>query len=115
MTLEQFYAAVGGDYEQTLSRLPSEALVKKFVLKYVDDGTCKELAEAITNRDWATAFRAAHTLNGLALNLGFNQLNKSASALTEHLRGGQPLTEPQLLDATAAEHERVMSAIEALG
>ena len=64
MTLEQFYAAVGGDYEQTLSRLPSEALVKKFVLKYVDDGTCKELAEAITNRDWATAFRAAHTLKG---------------------------------------------------
>lgn len=47
MTLEQFYAAVGGDYEQTLSRLPSEALVKKFVLKYVDDGTCKELAEAL--------------------------------------------------------------------
>ena len=73
MTLEQFYAAVGGDYEQTLSRLPSEALVKKFVLKYVDDGTCKELAEAITNRDWATAFRAAHTLEGYRAESGIRR------------------------------------------
>ena len=114
MTLEQFYAAVGGDYEQTLSRLPSEALVKKFVLKYVDDGTCKELAEAITNRDWATAFRAAHTLNGLALNLGFNQLNKSASALTEHLRGGKPLTDESLYNAVERDHMLVINSIDEL-
>lgn len=65
--------------------------------------------------DWESAFRAAHTLKGVAQNLGFDALYRAASALTEHLRGGQPLTEPQLLDATAAEHERVMSAIEALG
>ena len=34
MTLQEFYARVGGDYNATLSRLPSEALVKKFILKY---------------------------------------------------------------------------------
>lgn len=62
-----------------------------------------------------SAFRAAHTLKGVAQNLGFDALYRASSALTEHLRGGQPLTEPQLLDATAAEHEHVMSAIEALG
>lgn len=33
MTLQEFYARVGGDYNATLSRLPSEALVKKFILK----------------------------------------------------------------------------------
>lgn len=32
MTLQEFYARVGGDYNATLSRLPSEALVKKFIL-----------------------------------------------------------------------------------
>lgn len=28
MTLQEFYARVGGDYNATLSRLPSEALVR---------------------------------------------------------------------------------------
>ena len=37
MTLQEFYARVGGDYSATLSRLPSEALIKKFVLKYPGD------------------------------------------------------------------------------
>ena len=47
MTLEQFYDTIGGDYKKTISRLSSEALVKKFVLKYADDRTCLELADAI--------------------------------------------------------------------
>ena len=29
MTLQEFYARVGGDYSATLSRLPSEALIQK--------------------------------------------------------------------------------------
>lgn len=111
MTLEQFYAAVGGDYEQTLSRLPSEALVKKFVLKYVDDGTCKELAEAISNRDWATAFRAAHTLKGIALNLGFDALYTVSFKLTEALRGDKPLTDMSLWAAVDEKHKQIVEAI----
>ena len=86
MTLKEFYEQIDGSYEDTLHRLPSEALVHRFVLKYPADPSFAQLREAV-----------------------------AASALTEHLRGGQPLTEPQLLDATTAEHERVMSAIEALG
>ena len=111
MTLEQFYAAVGGDYEQTLARLPSETLVKKFVLKYVDDGTCKELAEAITNRDWATAFRAAHTLKGIALNLGFDALYTVSSELTEAMRGDKPLTDMGLWTAVDEKHRQIVEAI----
>ena len=32
MTLQEFYARIGGDYNATISRLPSEALIKKVVL-----------------------------------------------------------------------------------
>ena len=115
MTLKEFYEQIDGSYEDTLHRLPSEALVHRFVLKYPADPSFAQLREAVAAADWESAFRAAHTLKGVAQNLGFDALYRAASALTEHLRGGQPLTEPQLLDATAAEHERVMSAIEALG
>ena len=37
MTLQEFYDRIGGDYKATISRLPSEALIKKFVLKYPGD------------------------------------------------------------------------------
>lgn len=115
MTLKEFYEQIDGSYEDTLHRLTSEALVHRFALKYPADPSFAQLREAVAAEDWESAFRAAHTLKGVAQNLGFDALYRASSALTEHLRGGQPLTEPQLLDATAAEHERVMSAIEALG
>ena len=115
MTLKEFYEQIDGSYEDTLHRLTSEALVHRFVLKYPADPSFAQLRKAVAAADWESAFRAAHTLKGVAQNLGFDALYRASSALTEHLRGGQPLTEPQFLDATAAEHERVMSAIEALG
>ena len=111
MTLEQFYATIGGDYKQTLSRLPSEALVKKFVLKYVDDGTCKELADAIAKQDWTTAFRAAHTLKGIALNLGFDAFYTVSSELTEAMRGDKPLNDMSLWTAVEAKQKQIIEAI----
>ena len=115
MTLKEFYEQIDGSYEDTLHRLPSEALVHRFVLKYPADPSFAQLREAVAAADWESAFRAAHTLKGVAPEPWLRCTLPRVSALTEHLRGGQPLTEPQLLDATTAEHERVMSAIEALG
>lgn len=96
MTLKEFYAQIGGNYEDTLHRLPSEALVHRFVLKYPADPSVAQLRDSVSAADWETAFRAA-------------------ADLTEHLRGGKPLTEQPLMDAVLIEHERVMTAIEALG
>ena len=70
MTLQEFYARVGGDYNATLSSLPSEALVKKFILKYPGDPSFAQLKDALTAQDWELAFRASHTLKGVAQNLG---------------------------------------------
>lgn len=39
--------------------------------------------------DYESAFRAAHTLKGVALNLGLGRLAKSSSELTEALRAGR--------------------------
>ena len=115
MTLERLYREVGGDLAGTVARLGGEERVERFLQLLAGDDTFAMLRAAMSAGDVTCAFRAAHTLKGVAQNLGFDALYRAASALTEHLRGGQPLTEPQLLDATAAEHERVMSAIEALG
>ena len=66
MTLQEFYDRIGGDYKATISRLPSEALIKKFVLKYPGDPSFNQLKDALAAQDWELAFRASHTLKGVA-------------------------------------------------
>ena len=87
MTLEEFYAAVGGNYSGVLSRIRNEAMIKKFVIKYTADKTCDMLKTAFEEKDWQTAFRAAHTLKGVAQNLSFDALYEVSAVLTEELRG----------------------------
>ena len=87
MTLEEFYTAIGGNYQETMQRLPSETMIRKFIHKYPSDPSYASLSAALEAQDWPTAFRAAHTLKGVAQNLGFGILYKTAAALTEALRG----------------------------
>ena len=39
MTLQECYEALGGDYQDVISRLRSDRLVQKFVLKFLDDSS----------------------------------------------------------------------------
>ena len=91
MNLEEFYAQIGGDYADTLQRLCNENMVKKFVKKYQDDPTCADLHNAVLQQDWEAAFRGAHTLKGVAQNLGFERLYQVSAVLTEAMRGEKPL------------------------
>ena len=111
MRLEQFYACIGGDYKGTLSRLPSERLILKFVRKYVNDPTCAQLDEAVEAKDWETAFRAAHTLKGVSQNLGFDKLYQVSAALTEATRGPKPLEDYSLWKAVDEVHKEILEAV----
>ena len=91
MTLQEFYDRIGGDYKATISRLPSEALIKKFVLKY-----------------------PSHTLKGVAQNLGMNRLYKTAATLCDAVRGPKPLEDASLWPPVVAAHEEVLAAIREL-
>lgn len=86
MTIEECYQRMGGDYAQVLGRLSSAGLVKKFIAKFLDDGSFAELEAAMEQGNREQAFRAAHTLKGVSANLGLERLRQSASELTEMLR-----------------------------
>ena len=70
MTLQEFYDRIGGDYKATISRLPSEALIKKFVLKYPGDPSFSQLKDAGRSGlgSWPSA---PATLKGVAQNLAW--------------------------------------------
>ena len=65
MNLEECYEAIDSDYDDVMRRLGSETLVRKFVLKFLDDTSFQGLKEGLENQDAELAFRSAHTLKGV--------------------------------------------------
>ena len=111
MTLQEFYAQIGGNYADTVRRLCNESLVLRFVKKYLANPSFDELCAAVNQADWETAFRAVHTLKGVAQNLGFDRLYAVSVPLTEAMRGGKPLTDPALLTAVEEVQRETVAAI----
>ena len=114
MELKTFYAAVGGDAAAVLSRLPGEALVRRFLRKFLADPAYSELKAALTAGDIPTAFRAAHTIKGTAANLGLDDLACAASDLTEALRGAAVLPPQELVEAVDAAYANTVEQIRRL-
>lgn len=112
MNLEECYEAMDSDYNDVMRRLGSETLVRKFVLKFLDDTSFQGLKEGLENQDAELAFRSAHTLKGVCMNLGFTKLFEVSSALTEELRDKENSTE--MFEAVEREYTRTIEAIKGL-
>ena len=114
MTLEEFYVRIGGSYADTVRRLCNDALVSRFVMKYPANPSFDELRAALDTSDWTSAFRAIHTLKGVAQNLGFDRLYAASVPLTEALRGDKPIEDRSLFDNVETAHQEILNAIEEL-
>ena len=114
MTLQECYAAMGGNYEEVLGRLRSDRLIQKFVLKFVDDGSYQLLLDSMASQNYEDAFRAAHTIKGVCQNLGFTGLYMASETLTEMLRSHPEDYVPSMLDDLKAEYEKTYAAVEKL-
>ncbi|MDY3249365.1 MAG: Hpt domain-containing protein [Candidatus Choladocola sp.] len=86
MTIEDCYRQLGGDYSEVLKRMMSRKLVKKFIGRFLEDDSFEKLCTGISENNREEAFRAAHTLKGICLNLGFDMLSVSTGTLVEVLR-----------------------------
>ena len=47
MTIQECYEAIGGNYEEVLGRLQSEALIRRFTLKFLEDQSYIQLKQAL--------------------------------------------------------------------
>ena len=66
MTVKECYEQMGSDYEGVLGRMGSEAMIKRFALKFLQDPSFNNLKENLEKNDGEEAFRAAHTLKETA-------------------------------------------------
>ena len=55
MKLEELYQKIGGDLETVMKRIPSEAMIGKFVRKYANDPTYNRLTAAVEAKNWKDA------------------------------------------------------------
>lgn len=116
MTIQECYQKLGGDYTQVEKRLPGIHLIRRFIAKFLDDGSYPELCRAMEQGQTEESFRAAHTLKGVSANLGFDRLTASSGELTELLRGrtdGIPTEAVPLLDMVRQDYELTADAIRA--
>ena len=111
MNLEKLYQEMGGDMADVVRRLGGIAAVERFLRMFAGDDTFAMLEAAMSAGDVRRAFRAAHTLKGLAANLGLVQLGQAASALTEALRGSDMQRAAALYPETAAAYRQACAAI----
>lgn len=112
MTIQECYAALEGDYQEVLGRLYSEALVRKFVGKFLSDKSFSMLADAVREKNYEEAFRAAHTLKGVTQNLSFTRLYQSSHEITEALRMKEYDRAAELLPKVEADYMRTAAAIQ---
>ena len=112
MTLQECYAARGGDYNEVLGRLYSEALVQKFVGKFLADQSFQLLSDSLNAGAYEDAFRAAHTLKGVTQNLSFTKLYQSSHQITEALRTKDYDLASRLLPEVAEDYARTAAAIQ---
>ena len=115
MKIRECYEQMGADYDNVLSRLGSDAMVERFALKFLQEKTFDNLKEAIEKKDAEEAFRAAHTLKGICLNLGFDNLFTVSSELTEKLRPRTLEGSEELLQKVQEQYDITVQALQNVG
>lgn len=88
MTVQEFYTAIGSDYNEIMGRLGNEDRIRRFLKKMLETGDMAALKEAWARQDAAQIFSYSHRLKGNAQNLSLNWFIEMTSALTEAFRNG---------------------------
>ena len=90
MDVKECYKKMDGDYEKAVRLMGNDERIIKYLKIFQRDANFDSLCNAIKQNDLKTAFCAAHTLKGIALNLSLTSLANSTIELTEILRSGMP-------------------------
>jgi two-component system, sensor histidine kinase and response regulator len=86
------------DMKAGLSRVAgNQALYQKLLRQFVDQqaSAVEQIQEALARKDVAVAERLAHTLKGVAGNIGATQVQSAAGALEKAIRDSAPATDVQ--------------------
>ncbi len=100
------------DYADAMDRFDGDdALYRRLAGRFIGDTHFADLQDALERNDTEAAYRAAHSLKGVAGNLSFTQLYLIASILSEALLGGDRATADAWMPEAKSAHLRVLDAL----
>jgi HPt (histidine-containing phosphotransfer) domain-containing protein len=115
MTVQECYEAMNGDYEGVKGRLLTDERIQKYLTKFLNSIDFQQLLDSLKSEDYEVAFRMAHNLKGVGLNLGLSELQQNSSVLCEALRGGKPQVDiSDMLEAVQQSYDKTVGAIKQL-
>lgn len=114
---KDIFESYGADYEATMERfMGNKKMYLKFLTMFFQDPSLALLAEALRADNLTGAFHAAHTLKGVAGNMGLAPFYDAVCAIVEPLRKGEPGVDyEELLQVILSEYQRVKKLRDDLG
>ena len=104
--------AAGVDVGQALARMMgSEALLERFLGKFLADPNYDRLCRAVADRDEAAALTAAHTLKGVCGNLSMTALFETLTAQVAEFRAGDWAAAAGRMPAVTRAYQQAVRAI----
>ena len=105
---------MGMDVDNTVKRfMGNETLYLKFLNKFQADQSVASIQQYITEQNAEEAFKSAHTLKGVAANLGLDPIAQHASDIVELFRGKTQFSEVDT-DKLATLNEELKNKYDAL-
>ncbi len=98
MNIKEFYDSIGEDFNDVIGRLRAESRACKYVLKFPEDKSFDNLLSSMKEKNYAEAFRAAHTIKGTCLNLSFNSFAAIASEKLRNFEDTAAIESDTVLD-----------------
>ena len=112
LSIRECYELLGESYDSVLERLEcDEEAVEPAIREFLYDEHFNEFIAAMNEHTVEKAFRKAHTMKGIAANLGFEKMHCGFGEITEYLRNGDYNSAHKLLATAEKEYARIISAL----
>lgn len=112
MENQEILEEIGIDLDSTLSRFGgNQALLLKFLKRFPEDPNFPAIGQAMELGDLQEVERAAHTLKGVAGNLGMAGLFGLCNDMVQKVRRGEADGLEALYSEAKQEYERILAGI----
>lgn len=102
----------GVSVDKTLERfMNNEALYLKFLGKFLEDKNFCILKEALKESDSKSAFESAHTMKGVASNLGLDSLGDILENIVLNLRNDNLNAASELIEDLEEKYEKICMVV----
>lgn len=115
MILKEVCEKLNAEYDETLARFGGmESMYAKFLKKFLEDSTFSELQQAYQDKNYPEIESTAHTLKGVAGNLGLTNLFSVSNTLVQKIREHHIEEVPIIYEKIVKEYEFTVNTIKEL-